>query len=236
MGNSLSPTSLPGLFKSQLRRRAFATQSLSGILHSGENYDMSRRSRWPARHRKSLRCGSYVPRDRSGGRGDQGGREAARARVHSQFLCQLCPQCSSPHLKAKVRACLEDNLRSSHLRILIGGIAGVQQATINFSGYGQGAQGYGKRYGADYADLLTGTFIGSAILPSLLKQDPRYFYKGTGSTRSRILYAIANAVICKGDNRALAGKLLQYPRKPRRGRYLKSLLSGGGSQWSGIDV
>ena len=42
--------------------------------------------------------------------------------------------------------------------------------------------------------------IGGAILPSLLKQDPRYFYKGTGSTRSRILYALANAVICKGDN------------------------------------
>jgi hypothetical protein len=42
--------------------------------------------------------------------------------------------------------------------------------------------------------------IGSALLPSLLKQDPRYFYKGTGTTRSRVLYAIANAVVCKGDN------------------------------------
>jgi hypothetical protein len=42
--------------------------------------------------------------------------------------------------------------------------------------------------------------IGSAILPSVLKQDPRYFYKGTGTIRSRILYAIANSVVCKGDN------------------------------------
>lgn len=83
---------------------------------------------------------------------------------------------------------------------IVGGIAGVQQAQNSFSGYGQGAQGYAKRYGANYADLATGTFIGSAILPSLLKQDPRYFYKGTGSTRSRFLYAIANSVICKGDN------------------------------------
>jgi len=81
-----------------------------------------------------------------------------------------------------------------------GVVAGVQQATDTFSGYGQGAQGYAKRYGAAYADLVTGTFIGGAILPSLLKQDPRYFYKGTGSVRSRILYAVANAVICKGDN------------------------------------
>jgi Carboxypeptidase regulatory-like domain len=84
--------------------------------------------------------------------------------------------------------------------LLIGGTAGVQQAVNDFSGFGQGAQGYGKRYGAAYANLVTGTYIGSAILPSILKQDPRYFYKGTGTARERVLYAMANAVICKGDN------------------------------------
>jgi hypothetical protein len=42
--------------------------------------------------------------------------------------------------------------------------------------------------------------IGGAVLPSLLKQDPRYFYKGDGSTRSRIFYAAAMTVVCKGDN------------------------------------
>jgi hypothetical protein len=83
---------------------------------------------------------------------------------------------------------------------LTGAVAGIEQATNSFGGYGQGAQGYAKRYGASYANLVTGTFIGSAILPSLLKQDPRYFYKGKGSVRSRVYYAIANAVICKGDN------------------------------------
>jgi hypothetical protein len=83
---------------------------------------------------------------------------------------------------------------------LVGATAGIEQAENHFSGYGQGAEGYGKRYGAGYADAVTGTFIGSAILPSLLKQDPRYFYKGTGSKPSRILYAVANAFICKGDN------------------------------------
>jgi hypothetical protein len=83
---------------------------------------------------------------------------------------------------------------------LTGVIAGVEQSQDDFNGYGQGAQGYAKRYGAAYADGVTDTLIGSAILPALLKQDPRYFYKGTGSTRSRILYAVANAVICKGDN------------------------------------
>jgi hypothetical protein len=83
---------------------------------------------------------------------------------------------------------------------MVGAIAGVQQADNSFSGYGQGAQGYGKRYGASFADIAIGTFLGGAVLPAVFKQDPRYFYKGTGSTRSRFFYAIANAVICKGDN------------------------------------
>jgi len=80
------------------------------------------------------------------------------------------------------------------------GVAGVEQSQDQFNGFGQGVEGYAKRYGAAFADSTVSTFFGSAILPSLLKQDPRYFYKGTGSTRSRVLYALANAVICKGDN------------------------------------
>jgi hypothetical protein len=114
---------------------------------------------------------------------------------------------------------------------LTGAIAGLQQAQDDFSGYGQGAAGYGRRYGAAYGDMVTSTLIGSAILPSLLKQDPRYFYKGTGGKRSRLLYAIANSVICKGDNghwqanySAIIGGLaaggisnLYYPAKDREG-------------------
>jgi len=82
----------------------------------------------------------------------------------------------------------------------VAAIAGIEQATDDFDGYGQGWDGYAKRFGAGYADVVSGTFIGSAILPALLKQDPRYFYKSTGSFRSRFLYAVANTVICKGDN------------------------------------
>ena len=117
---------------------------------------------------------------------------------------------------------------------LMGAMAGVEQAQNAFSGYGQGAQGYAKRYGAAFADNLTGLFIGNAILPSVLKQDPRYFYKGTGSRRSRILYAIANSVICKSDEgreqanySSILGSLaaggisnLYYPAKDRNGAAL----------------
>lgn len=79
-------------------------------------------------------------------------------------------------------------------------LAGIDQAGDRWGAYGQGAQGYAKRFGATYANVFGATFIGGAIMPSLLKQDPRYFYKGKGSTRSRLLYAIASSVICKGDN------------------------------------
>jgi hypothetical protein len=81
-----------------------------------------------------------------------------------------------------------------------GAIAGIQQWQNDFSGYGQGSEGYAKRFGASYADGFVGVMIGGAILPSVLHQDPRYFYKGTGSIRSRALYAISTVVICKGDN------------------------------------
>ena len=117
---------------------------------------------------------------------------------------------------------------------MTGGLAGIEQAENAYRGYGQGAQGYAKRYGAAYADFVSGTFIGGAILPSLLKQDPRYFWKGTGSRTSRILYAIANSVICKGDNgrwqpnySAIIGGLgaggisnLYYPPQNRNGASL----------------
>jgi hypothetical protein len=79
-------------------------------------------------------------------------------------------------------------------------IAGVEQWQNGFSGYGQGAAGYAKRFGASSADSVISTMIGDAILPSILHQDPRYFYKGTGSIHSRALYAIAAVFICKGDN------------------------------------
>src|SRR6266404_3189652 len=82
----------------------------------------------------------------------------------------------------------------------VGVLAGIGQAGDRWGAYGQGAQGYAKRYGASYANVFASTFIGGAVMPAVLKQDPRYFYKGSGSKRSRILYAAASSVICKGDN------------------------------------
>jgi Carboxypeptidase regulatory-like domain len=79
-------------------------------------------------------------------------------------------------------------------------VAGIEQGQNDFRGYGEGAKGYFTRMGAAYGDGFNSTIISGAILPSIFHQDPRYFYKGTGTIRSRMLYAIAAVAICKGDN------------------------------------
>ncbi len=66
--------------------------------------------------------------------------------------------------------------------------------------YGQGWAAFGQRVGANYANGLTDIMFGGAILPSILHQDPRYFYKGTGTKKSRTLYALRTPFVCKGDN------------------------------------
>jgi hypothetical protein len=66
--------------------------------------------------------------------------------------------------------------------------------------YQQGWKGYGQRFGASYADSFSNIMIGGAVLPSLLHQDPRYFYQGTGTGKSRALHAISAPFICRGDN------------------------------------
>jgi hypothetical protein len=78
--------------------------------------------------------------------------------------------------------------------------AAYGQATNDPEGFGQGAAGYGARLGATYGANLFGDIVGNAVVPSILKQDPRYFYKGTGTIRSRFFYAAANSFICMGDN------------------------------------
>ena len=80
------------------------------------------------------------------------------------------------------------------------GIAAAAEQAGDHPNYPQGWGGFGERYGAAYTNGFTDIMIGGAILPSLLHQDPRYFYKGTGTTKSRVIYAITRPFVCKGDN------------------------------------
>jgi hypothetical protein len=187
----------PGPFRLTISAADFATQEFSGVLRSGEAYNappIVLAVATAVTEMKVVLSPIEVAEEQL--------KDQEKQRVFGfipNFYVSYVPDAVPLTSKQKFKLAWKTTVDPVTLGV-IGVIAGVQQAQNSFSGYGQGAQGYAKRYGASYANLVTGTFIGSAILPSLLKQDPRYFYKGTGSKRSRILYAMANSVICKGDN------------------------------------
>lgn len=187
----------PGPFQLTIAAPGFAEYSVAGLLHSGETLNVPQTTLAIAANITEVRV---VPRRVEIAEDEIKVEEKQRVLgVIPNFYVTYVPNPAPLSPKQKFELAWKTTVDPVTFGIT-GFIAGVQQAQNDFSGYGQGAQGFAKRYGASYADLVSGTFIGSAILPSILKQDPRYFYKGTGTKRSRILYALANAVICKGDN------------------------------------
>jgi hypothetical protein len=79
-------------------------------------------------------------------------------------------------------------------------VAGTHEVFDDDTGFGWGAEGYGKRAGAAYLDAVDGTMIGNGFLPALFHQDPRYFRLGHGTKKHRLFYAIATSYVCKHDN------------------------------------
>ena len=84
--------------------------------------------------------------------------------------------------------------------LTVAAIAGAEQYQNDFPDYGSGIEGYGKRYGAALANHVSADLLGRAVYPSIFHQDPRYFYKGKGSFRSRALYAMSAAVMARNDD------------------------------------
>jgi hypothetical protein len=114
-----------------------------------------------------------------------------------------------------------------------------------YPGYREGTKGYAERLGATFAGGYTNILVGDAILPSLLHQDPRYFYQGTGTTKSRLLHALSTPFITRGDNGRrqinysnIGGDLASgaianayYPSQDRGGwRVISSALIGAGGR------
>jgi hypothetical protein len=217
---------LPGPFQITVTAGGFAEQTSSGVLHSGEVYFVPASGLAPATLSTEVQVG--VPQTEVAEEQIKAQEKQRVLGVIPNFYVSYDPNAVPLTSKLKFQLAWKTMIDPVTFALTAIG-AGVQQAQNDFSGYGQGVEGYAKRFGASYADDITSTFIGSALLPSLLKQDPRYFYKGTGSTRSRILYAIANSVICKGDNQrwqpnysAILGGLasgaisnLYYPQQDR---------------------
>jgi hypothetical protein len=84
--------------------------------------------------------------------------------------------------------------------LLAGAVSGIGMANDSYPTWGQGAQGYAKRYGAAYSDAFIGNFFGNAVFTSWWHEDPRYFQKGTGSGMKRFLWAAGSTVWCKRDS------------------------------------
>jgi hypothetical protein len=187
----------PGAFTLIISAKGFATQVVTGVLHSGESYNAPQIAMLVTAAQSEVRVSASQE-------------EIAQAQFHQEekqrvlgvipnFFVSYAP--GAPPLTSKQKFHLASVSLIDPITLLSTGFfAGIEQADNSFGAYGQGAQGYAKRYAANYADNVAGTMIGSAMLPSLFKQDPRYFYKGTGSKRSRFAYAVAMSVVCKGDN------------------------------------
>jgi len=187
----------PGPFMLTISAERFAAQSFSATLHPGETYVLPQVALALASQTTEVRVALTQAQEAEAQVKEQE-KQRALGFVPNFFVSYVpapLPLTSKQKFELAVRMTVDPVTFA-----LTGVTAGIEQAQNDFGGYGQGAQGYGKRYGAAYANIVTDMFIGSAILPSLLKQDPRYFYKGSGGARRRILYALANSVICKGDD------------------------------------
>jgi hypothetical protein len=188
---------LPGAFKLVVSSNGFAPRIVSGVLQPGESYDAQAVALILAAAASDVQVTASQE-------------EIAEAQIKIEetqrvlgvipnFYVSYAPHPSPLTPKQKFELAWKTSIDPVSF-LAAGAYAGVEQADDDFSGYGEGAQGYAERFGANYADNFIGGMIGSALLPSLLKQDPRYFYKGTGTIQSRVLYALVNSVVCKGDN------------------------------------
>jgi Carboxypeptidase regulatory-like domain len=82
----------------------------------------------------------------------------------------------------------------------VGLAAGIEQANNSYPGYGQGAAGYSKRYAAKFVDGRSSDFLTHAVFPALFHQDPRYYYQGSGTFKSRLVHAVGNAFVTRSDS------------------------------------
>ncbi len=190
------PAIPPGPFELTISAASFATRTFSGTLHPGEVVLLPPISL--AVIPNVTRVVVLPPEEEA--KVELKAEEKQRVLgVIPNFYVTYIPNAAPLSSKQKFQLAWKSTLDPVNIG-LTAATAGLAQAGNLYDGYGRGAAGYGKRFGAAYGDFLLSTYLGDAVFPSLFKQDPRYFYKGTGSTRSRLGYALANAVICKGDN------------------------------------
>ena len=187
----------PGPFQLTITSEGFSMQSSAGVLHSGETVALPQISLVLATTITKVRV-ELSPIEIAQEQMNDEMKQRVLG-VIPNFYVTYVPNAAPLTTKQKFHLAARLSIDPVYF-VFAGAVAGVQQARNEFPGYGQGAQGYAKRYGATLGDFTISNFLGNAVFPSVFKQDPRYFYRGTGTAKSRALYALANAVICKGDN------------------------------------
>ncbi len=83
--------------------------------------------------------------------------------------------------------------------VMAGAFAGLYQLENQNPSFGQGMKGYARRYVSAVGDQVIGNYMTEGFIPVLLHEDPRYFRRGTGSKKGRILYAASRVAIAKTD-------------------------------------
>jgi hypothetical protein len=188
----------PGVFTLTITADGFAVKTIAGELHSGEALALP-----PAELALATITTEVNVTQTQEEIAEEQIKQAETQRLVGlipNFFVNYNPNALSLNTRQKFQLTWKTMVDPS--TFVINGItAGVSQAQNTNKGFGQGAEGYAKRYGAAYADFATSLLLEKVALSTVFKQDPRYFYKGTGSNRSRFFYAVSRSVICQGDNR-----------------------------------
>ena len=78
--------------------------------------------------------------------------------------------------------------------------AGLDQAGNQHASFGQGAAGYGKRFGANFLSQTSSSFFKEFAYPAIFREDPRYYRVAHGSVKSRLLHAAEHVFVAHRDN------------------------------------
>ncbi len=186
-----------GPFSITLSSGGFTTRTVNGVLEAGEVYDAQRVVLTLARTTSSVVVSASE-------------HEIAQEQINVELKQRILGVIPNFYVSydqyfapMTARQKLYLALRSNVDPVAFAGaavVAGVEQADDTFPAYGGGAAGYATRFGQAYGDGFIANLVGNGLLAAAFRQDPRFFYKGTGSVGSRIWYSVYTSVMCKGDN------------------------------------
>jgi Carboxypeptidase regulatory-like domain len=160
----------PGPFQLTIISTGFATQTFSGNLRSGENYALPAIALIVSTASTEMRV---TPATVDVAQDEMKVEEQQRVfGVLPNFYVSYVANAAPLTTRQKFQLAWKSSVDPVSFAVN-GVVAGIEQSQNDFGGYGQGAKGYAERYGAAYGNFVIGTYIGSAILPSILKQDPR---------------------------------------------------------------